>query len=672
MRGHCLTIGLLLWLVSSPGSLLAQQALPAVARSGTGLLPEKKLSKESPLLAEQVTLKQEYAHTLLQLSDALLARQLTDPKVTDCGAIQCQHCNVLHTRAAEAVYPFAVAYTITGHKKYLQGAKQAAAWLLRQQQPDGSWKETPEEWTGTTTDQLLMLLLTSKELSGQLTATEKRSWTSAMQKAADYLNKVMTPEFASINYVATTTATLALAGEVLQQPVYSRKARVLAHRTIGKMDEQGFLQGEGGRTHRNKLGVDLGYNMEMSLWGLGLYAKTTGDSLVWNTVKKAMASHLPFIYPDGSLDASWGIRSNKWTLYGSATSDGSNVILSLLADTDKRYASASWKLLQFLRSNILPEGLIGYGPQHAEVLKGPPCVYPTFTKAKNLALAYVLEQAATREIVPLPTEQTGWMQYYPTLDVVQVRTTNFMATITGYRYKDYAAGAKSKYMHRPNGGAQSYLWVKDHGVLQASSPTEYSRPEPMSFPEAPGVLSLTPRIEYRDTAGYFTNLYEFDSRISTASEVKKWGTNQGQAGTGVTGRDSGFVINVAGELKDKHWMAGGVGYGITYRYSDEAIEKTVSLTWHDAWPMVRIIEPFVQRKGMTIQQMDPRTVLITGGGRNFRVKIVSGNAELRCGEDAGHFWAPYPALKAYPISIQLQPPAEGAQASISYRIEIIP
>src|SRR6187402_2939376 len=159
--------------------------------------------------AQKINIKEEYAETLKQLSDALIKRQITSK--TDAGAIQCKFCNVLHTRAAEAMYPFSVMYGIKKNKLYLDAAKSAANWLMSQQQPDGSWKETPEEWTGTTTDQLLMMLLTFDKISASLTESERNAWISSMRKAADYLAKVMKPEFASINYVATSTATLAKA-----------------------------------------------------------------------------------------------------------------------------------------------------------------------------------------------------------------------------------------------------------------------------------------------------------------------------------------------------------------------------------------------------------------------------------------------------------------------------
>lgn len=605
------------------------------------------------LAAQVIPLKKEYGATVVTLSEALQKRQMMNTADPNYGGIWCEHCHVWHTRAAESVLPFTVSYFITGKQLYLDAAKNTAAWLIKQQQPNGSWKETPEEWTGTTTDQLLMLLLSYERLQNKLDDTERSNWYASMQKAAAYLDAVMKPEFASINYVATTTATLAKAGIVLKNPAYTQKAKELARRTISKMDEDGFLNGEGGKSHGNKMGIDLGYNMEMSLWGLTLYAKLMKDTLVYGKVKRSLQNHLYFIYPDGSLDASWGIRSNKWTAYGGATSDGCQVLFSLLADEDPRYATASYRNLQFMRTNISGD-LLGYGPQYAELFNKPPCIYPSFAKAKNLAMAYAFETKDKRELKPIPADREGWMKLFPTLDVVEVRTKNFMATITGYRYKDQAAGSKGKYMFRPDGGAISHLWAKGHGFLQASSPTIYTRPEPMSFPEAPGVVPLTPRIEYTDTAGYFTNLFEFDSRLQVQ-----------------TGKKNEYVISVAGELKDRNWLTGGVGYQMEYFFTDSFMEKTIGLIYHDAWPTVRIIEPFVLDKKMTVEKLDDRSAILKAGTKKWLFKLISGNARLIAGENAGNYWAPYPAFKAYPLVWEIMPGPPDQPARITYRLSVI-
>ncbi|MBP1648289.1 MAG: hypothetical protein H6Q30_1734, partial [Bacteroidetes bacterium] len=389
----------------------------------------------APAPGQTEDLRKAYAAVLQELSSALRERQVEDPGNPDFGAIQCEHCGVLHTRAAEAVYPFAVQSGITGDTTFQRAAILAGNWLMNQQQRDGSWKETPEEWTGTTTDQLLMMALAFSRLSKDLSSSERERWRSSIEGAADYLYRVMEPEFASINYVATTAATLVAANMVVPKKEYLQKARELAHRTISKMDADGFIDGEGGRSHAVKLGVDLGYDMEMSLWGLGYYAKECDDTLVAEAVRHSLRNHLFFIYPDGSMDNSWGIRSNKWTTYGGVTSDGCQVLFSLFSSEDPRYVTAAARNLKYLTTNM-KGGIVGYGPHQWDIFDRPPCIYPTFTKAKNIAFAYELEREGALRAAPLPAETGPFLKYFKTLDLVLVRTEKLMATVTAYGYKD--------------------------------------------------------------------------------------------------------------------------------------------------------------------------------------------------------------------------------------------
>ncbi len=113
--------------------------------------------------AATVALRAEFARTLTVLVDSLERQQVIASGTADRGALQCPQCHILHTRAAEAVWPMAMQFVETGDERHLRAARALATWLFRQQQPDGSWKETPEEWTGTTTDQLLMLVLAFSE-----------------------------------------------------------------------------------------------------------------------------------------------------------------------------------------------------------------------------------------------------------------------------------------------------------------------------------------------------------------------------------------------------------------------------------------------------------------------------------------------------------------------------
>ncbi|MFZ4620926.1 MAG: hypothetical protein ACOYNS_10220, partial [Bacteroidota bacterium] len=300
-------------------------------------------------------------------------------------------------------------------------------------------------------------------------------------------------------------------------------------------------------------------------------------------------------------------------------------------------------------------GIVGYGPQHWEVFTVDPCIYPTFAKAKNIAFAYDLESRTTRTLQPLPTEETGWTKYFQTLDIAQVRTANFMSTITAYGYEDQAR-SKSKYMHRPSGGAVSNLWLKDHGYLQASSVTKYQRPEPMHFPEAPGIRSLTPRIEFTDSSEYFTNLYEFNADLQIVPTEPSSGL---------------FRITASGELKNSEWQMGGIRYSYKYEFSDSSVKKSVTLRYHDSHSTVSIIEPVIQYAGMTFEKVDTRTVIITAKNKRIKFSVTDGDVELVIGRDKENYWAPYPALKAYPLELVVQPPVDGFLRSVSYSFTIL-
>ncbi|MDZ7374600.1 MAG: hypothetical protein ONB23_11610 [candidate division KSB1 bacterium] len=588
--------------------------------------------------------------TLLELCEALVLLQIRDSKCPDFGALQCPGCGVLHTRAAEAVYPFVMAYRQTGKTEYVEAARRLGFWLIRQQQPNGSWKETPEEWTGTTADQLLMMVAAYPHLQGHLTEAERMAWKSSVRKAADYLCRVMSPQFASINYCATTAAALALTWRNFRNETYLEKATSLAHYVVSRMDCDGFISGEGGRVHGVKYGVDLGYDMDMTLWGLGLYAQLSGDAAVDEAVWRSLQSHLYFVLPDGAVDYSWGIRSNKWTTYGSATADGCQILFSLYADRDPRLATAAERNLQYLEQ-MLRNGMVGYGPHFWELFDSP-CIYATFARAKNLALTLEFGKAWLPSGSPLPTDEVGWAKYFPTVDVVLVRTANFLATVTVYHY-NYVSGASSKYMHRPTGGSISSLWVPDFGFLQVSSQTEYQRWEPMHFPELGPVQSLTPRIEYRDSLGFFTNLYEFDAALQLAA------TDTGE-----------WTVWAAGELRDRNQLPGGVAYEWSHRIADKFVEHSVTLRFHDRKPTVQVVEPFVRHADARFEKVADGTVRICSRGRVFTFRLLEGDARLVLGKDADRYYQLYPAVRCFPIVLEIRPPDRGFLSNVRYRVEV--
>ena len=131
-------------------------------------------------------------------------------------------------------------------------------------------------------------------------------------------------------------------------------------------------------------------------------------------VEQSLKRHIYFIYPDGSLDGSWGIRSNKWTCYGGATSDGSQVLFSLFAEEDPVYANAAVKNLEYLQAVFRMDGRVW--PHHWKVMESSTLYLPTFAKAKNLAMAHSYSVAELAPLRKLPSESRG-LHIFPTLEL---------------------------------------------------------------------------------------------------------------------------------------------------------------------------------------------------------------------------------------------------------------
>jgi len=600
--------------------------------------------------SEKISLKEKFKANLLILADDLINIQNRDKENTNYGAFYCKACKDYHTRASEAVLPMAVAFKETADNKYLHAAISTGEWLIAQQKEDGSWFETPDEWTGTTTDQLLMLAASLPILKNNLTNEQFIKWKSTIKKAADWIVKNMNHEFASINYCATSTATMALVYKVISDPVYLNKADELAKLIVSKHDEDYFLTGEGNRVRGTKYGIDLGYNMDMSLWGLGLYAKLTHNENVTEVVRKALQRIIYFIYPDGSTDGSWGVRSSKWTTYGSFTADGSQILFSLFAHENSVYRTAALINMNYFMT-MRKNGLLTYGLHHNEMFAGQPCIYPTFARAKNLGMAIIYGDQESGPTPSIPTQKIGWAKYFNTIDVSLIRTKNLMATVTAYRYKDIRRGADFKYMHRPSGGSITNLWVQDYGYLQASSQTEYSKWE-FNYPDVKNSLTLTPRIEFTDSNGYYTNLYEFDSHM----ELRE--------------ANGEYIVKTFGELKDRNRWEGGVAYTLTHKFSDDYIEKSIKLRYHGQMPVISIVEPIIQNPTTRFNKIDERTVEILGGSKEFVFELVNGEGVIELGNNNEKYNQPFPALKGYPIIINVKPANDEISKEIIYRIKI--
>lgn len=602
---------------------------------------------------KKISLKKECTKNLYILCNDLLNIQNIDSSSENYGALFCSNksCLDYHTRASESVLPFAVAYKESGNKKYLKAAIITADWLIDEQQKDGAWIETPSDWTGTTTDQLLMMASAFPIIKSELSKAQKIKWINSIKLAADWLVRNMNHEFASINYCATTTATLMSVFKLIPDSSYAKKAKKLSMLVASKFDEDFFLTGEGNRIRGTKYGIDIGYNMDMSLWGLGLYAKLANDEFINHYVKESLKRCIYFIYPDGSTDYSWGVRSSKWTTFGSFTADGCQILFSLYSKDNPVYreaALANMKYFMKMRVN----GLLTYGPNYYDMYNEPPCIYPTMCRAKNLAMAILYGDQTEGYAEKIPTQKIGWIKYFKTIDVALVRTKNFMSTVTAYRYKDIRRGSDFKYMFRPSGGSITNLWVQNYGYLQASSQTEYHQWENNYPVQDVNSLSITPRIEFTDSNAYYTNLYEFDSHMV------------------ISENDNFYAVRSFGELKDKNRWEGGIAYSLTNIISDNSVEKKVKLRFHGQKHAVDIVEPFIQNKNTVFKKINDYSVEISGGSREFIFELLSKKFSLELGKDEEKYKQPFPSLKGYPITIKVIPDKNTFIEEIDYVIRI--
>jgi hypothetical protein len=614
-------------------------------------------------LHAQANAPRAYQETLEVLTKALLSVQNQDAKNADFGGLQDPETGLYYSRAAEAVFPFAVMHKRVsertgeraGDKRWLRASIALGNWLLRQQKPTGEWVEDPWTWTGTTADQLLMMSAALPIVAEHLTNDERKAWKAGISKSADYLVKVMSPDFASINYVPTSAAALAVTWKNIEQrPEWQQKAKTLAYQTIAKMDDDLFIEGEAARYFTAKYGVDIGYQADMSLWGLALYAKIFADETVWNLARQSLANIVHFVYPNGALDGSWGARCYKWTGYGSKTADGCTVLFALFAGENAMYQTAALRNLEYLKTAI-KDGFVGYG-KHIWGIPGKKAnLYPTFARAKTLAMALEWGFHASTS-PPIPADEPNWVKVFPTVNVGVVRVGEWMATISAYNYQDRDNWGQGKYHHFPRGGALCNVHLDGLGWLTTSSQTLYRRGEYVHMPEiADTIQCLTPRIEYSDKNGYFTNLYDSHARLRVEL------TNTGAEAT------------VRGELCDSLARPSGIAFGYDYAFASKTLTKSIALRYHDALASVRVVEPIVLEEGVKVEKIDNNTVKISSPRKTVFMRLSANNPNavtLSVGDNADKYWFPFPGLRCYPIVMTVKQPANGFQQQFSYSFEV--
>ena len=463
--------------------------------------------------------------------DGMLAHQVDLPNdPTKHGGIDCPASKRIHGRCSDALYPFLHMAHVTGEQKYLDAAIRVYDWAEHNvSRPDGSWTNdvNPKSWRGTTIFGAIALAEALHYHGEVLDKARRDAWTARLDKAVGgYLwSDFKKIDFTNLNYGMTAVYGFHLFGELLENPDYTHRSKQFAGRVKEFFTEPNhLLWGEGKpndlRSGRGLLPVDLGYNVEESLNGVVLYAVDVGDTELLDLMTRALAGHLEFMLPDGAWDNSWGTRSQKWSYWGSRTSDGCQPAFSLMADCNPAFGTAAIRNAELMQ-RCTADGLLHGGPHY--VSHGiKPFMHHTFTHAKVMALVQdrMKSMPPVTSKTPLPRQTANGVKHFSELDVWLAAKGPWRATVSAYDF--IYKTKKSGLLQQPTGGSLAMLYHDKVGTLLASSMARYEMVEPLNMQPQPGEdFPLTTRVELRTDDDWFTNLYDLKADVRFTEDDKQ-------------------------------------------------------------------------------------------------------------------------------------------------------
>lgn len=501
-----------------------------------------------------------YRNLLKKYCDALISLQDRGDDKAFKGGIYCRACKNIHGRCPDAVYGYIVAAKIFGEEKYLLAAKDVFAYGDNLLCTDGGlYNDAQTTWRYTTTfhqTAVIEALRSGAEILDKETfvAFEKRAARMA-EWLYDNLNE-KSP--ANINYATTNGLALALSGNYFHEQKYLDRARRLIAYAMEHISENGLLYGES-KPH-DKLSakgckaIDIGYNVEESVPALVKYAYEVSDEELKERLVKIVRAHLDFMLPDGGWDNSFGNRNNKWTYWGSRTSDGCAPMFLLLADKDAAFAEAAYRNAEMLEK--CSEGGLLYGGPHYHKRGEYACTHHTFEHINSLA--FVLEHIDEKYLQPAPTaipsDKTDLCKYYPEVRTFKLAKGDYRATITDYDFDIIFSGHAA-------GGTLTALCNKKVGPMIMGSVTDYVLVEPTNMQQVKdreNHRSLLPRLIKAVDGKEYSSTFYLNAEIGREEKVEAYcitantglATNGGEILSGANPRieytlsESGMQINI--------------------------------------------------------------------------------------------------------------------------------
>ena len=467
-----------------------------------------------------------YEKLLKQWCDSIVSLQIKGFGSPHDGGLLCPSCTVLHGRVDNAVFPLIFMYKLTGDSKYYTSAKMLFKWQERLINPDGSaYNDGNNSWKGITAFSCIEFCKTVKYLRSVLEDEFAEAVTQRIKTQAEWIYDNLNTSFHSnINYYAASAAAMALCGELFKEEKYFVLSREMLDYCLKHFCESGLLMGEGqphdGITQRGCRFVDVGYNFEESVPCLTDAAEVLGDEKTLKILSEHMLKTLDLFMPDGSIDNSFGTRNNKWTYYGSRTSDGCVAALITLSKYAPQLSEAARRNID-LQMQCTHGGMLYGGRQYFEA-KQKPCIHHTVCHAAGLADALIAGLSEDMPKCDLPCDKGGYSyKYYPETDTYKITSGDWLATVTGYDNIPSKVGSGGVHA---SGGTVSLLYHKPSGPVIAGSTYQYKLAEPlnMQLPNEHELQhrTLIPRAEMKVGETVYASCLDNNSKISVIAEAE--------------------------------------------------------------------------------------------------------------------------------------------------------
>ena len=482
--------------------------------------------------------------------DRIIENQITQTKDPFFyGGALCPACSMIHGRIGDAVYPLTAMYRYTGDARYLDAAKRVVTWSERnvRRSHGGYFNDKLNFWIGISVFSSISYGETLLRHADVLDEETRREWSSIHRRITDYVREKFTePGFHNnANYFASYCSAMAIAYKLTGEDRYASSAVNMANYfRDNHITDDYMIKGEGNffsPSPKGLYGIDVGYNVEESIPALTAYAYYMQDEDYMELCIKLWERHLELMIPDGAWDNSTGSRHNKWTYYGSRTSDGAAVGLSYIWKRSPLFAEAMERNFELMRA-CSRDGYLYGGGMYIEAGEDP-CLHHSFTHAKSLAAMLDCGFAYT-DPAELPREREYGLKHINSMGIDLISIGDYRATVSGYDAYHHVGSCTT-------GGSITLLWNKRVGPIFASTMYEYLRAEPYNMQLSRNMESI-PCLTMRIDNGKYSSVNCTDVTLESSM------------------CDGSVRVSASGVLRDSAFCGDG-DYRLDYSFDGDAV-----------------------------------------------------------------------------------------------------